>query len=204
MSSVSVSLPLASPLATRVLAVSGYAPELHVQDLHTHLRTSMHLDADAYKIQGTERSLVYLLFKEPRAAKRVYLHWLCTPPPVLRRDYTRAAPPPSQCPRLERTAYANVRPCTGPEAVGLLSHAGMLPAPPPAPATRTPSGRKARGDPSNAAYTSPRRHTHEAQHGTRRVPSYSGLPNKPAGGPESAAGRAAQRTPPAPGRGPLP
>jgi len=128
MTSLTLPLPLVSPLATHVIELSGFSPVLNTRDLHTIFEPWNNADNTVYRIKWLNDTTVYILFTDAGLAKMAYLSLLSTPPPLLRTDYT-GSPPQNMagvpCARLTDTAYATVRPFDGPEAATLLAQAGI-------------------------------------------------------------------------------
>lgn len=176
MSSLSLSLPLVSPLVTRVLELRGFSPQLQTRDLHALLSPATLGDESAYKIKWRDDTCAYVIFQDASLAKRAYLQLLCAPPPLMQQDPSANAP--KTCARLTSTSYAAVRPCTGPEAASLLGSGAA----PHAPGAQSSRVRASWGDPPPIGS---RHFSHERPH--RRVPSNAPLPNKPIGSLDASA-----------------
>ncbi|KAL4398893.1 hypothetical protein ACI68E_004290 [Malassezia pachydermatis] len=132
MASVSLPLPLVSPLATHVLELCGFSPVLTTQDLHAILAPWSEGDYMAYRIKWHNDTTAYIMFQDAGTAKHAYLSLLCTPPAMLRSDYQgneeekQYALDTKPCSRLCDTSYAQIRPYFGPEAAALLANSGMI------------------------------------------------------------------------------
>ncbi|WFD20370.1 hypothetical protein MCAP1_002614 [Malassezia caprae] len=126
--SLTLPLPLVSPLATHVIELSGFSPALHTRDLHAIFAPWNNADNTVYRIKWLNDTTVYILFTDASLAKKAYLSLLSTPPPLLRTDYSGTPPldvAGVPCARLTDTAYATVRPFDGPEAAAMLAQAGI-------------------------------------------------------------------------------
>lgn len=180
MTSLALTLPLVSPLVTRVLELSGFSPALQTRDIHTLLAPSTHGDESIYKIKWRNDTSAYIIFQDPSIAKRAYLQLLCAPSPLMREDASDG--PGSPCARLLDVPYASVRPCTGAEAASLLNNVMSH-----TPGARTVSSgshsRMSWGAPGHgaaASVPSPRHFSGETPGAQRRIPS-NALPSKPIG-----------------------
>lgn len=182
MSSLSLTLPLVSPLVTRVLELRDFSPQLQTRDLHTLLSGPTNGDESAYKIKWRNDTSAYIIFQDPSVAKLAYIQLLCSPPPLMQRNLDDQ--PSSPLARLLDVPYATVRPCTGSEAASLLN------AMPHASGTRNmSSGSHARlswgpGEHNMASSLPPRHFSNEAVGAQRRIRS-NALPNKPSNHQES-------------------
>ena len=86
MSSLSLTLPLVSPLVTRVLELRDFSPQLQTRDLHTLLSGPTNGDESAYKIKWRNDTSAYIIFQDPSVAKLAYIQLLCSPPPLMQRN----------------------------------------------------------------------------------------------------------------------
>lgn len=182
MSSLSLTLPLVSPLVTRVLELRDFSPQLQTRDIHTLLSGPTNGDESAYKIKWRNDTSAYIIFQDPSVAKLAYIQLLCSPPPLMQRNLDEQ--PSSPLARLIDVPYATVRPRTGSEAASLLN------AMPHASGTRNmSSGSHARlswgpGEHNMASSLPPRHFSNEAVGAQRRIRS-NALPNKPSNHQES-------------------
>lgn len=134
MSAVASTLPLASPLATRVLQLHGFSIEIRTRDLHAILRPWENVEG-GYRIRWQDDETAYVVFSDAGVAKRAYLELLAAPPPLLRRDYkeldsvTDAAARGVRVARLVDGAYAEVTPCTGAKANSIIASVSQPGAP---------------------------------------------------------------------------
>lgn len=134
MSAVASTLPLASPLATRVLQLHGFSTEIRTRDLHTILRPWENL-AGGYRIRWQDDNTAYVVFSDAGVAKRAYLELLAAPPPLLRCDYKELDSVPDTAARgmrgarLVDGAYAAVTPCTGTKAGSIIASVAQPGAP---------------------------------------------------------------------------
>lgn len=129
MSTIPSSIPLVSPLATRVLELHGFSPAIRTRDLHMVLEPWSYGDPPAYRIKWQDDATAYILFQDASVAKQVYLSLLCAPPDVLRVDFNGTElydTSRKTCGRMFGVKYAQIRPFHGPEAQALLSNANML------------------------------------------------------------------------------
>ncbi|WFD42582.1 Pre-mRNA-splicing factor cwc26 [Malassezia psittaci] len=179
MTSLALTLPLVSPLVTRVIEVKGFSSELQTQDIRSMLLSCTLGDENAYKIKWRDDTCAYLIFHHPSVAKRAYLHLLCNPNELMRRDLMKV--PTSECPRLLDAPYATVRPISGAEATPLLSntsgtHGGTG-------GSQQRSSRSTGERRSSNSFSS-RTFSGDTSIGQRRIPSIQ-LPNKPNGSLEN-------------------
>lgn len=180
MSSLTLALPLVSPLVTRVLELKDFPPELQTRDIHTLLAPSTGGDESTYKIKWRDDTSAYIIFQDPGMAKRAYLQLLCTPPALLRKYDTGSSHEPIS--RLLDIEHASIRPCTGQEVATLLGNVLSHPS-----GGRVGSGGNFRRISwgANEHNTTPslsfsRHFSGEAPGAHRRIPS-NALPSKPIG-----------------------
>lgn len=122
MSSLSLNLPLVSPLATRVLELKGFSLSFHTRDIHALLRPWEDVGG-GYRIKWLDDETAYLVFSDAGVAKQVYLRVLSTPPVILRRDYAGDFTGDAWAhlgDRMDEGTYATVTPFTGPEAANII------------------------------------------------------------------------------------
>lgn len=102
-------LPLFSPLAplsTRILALSGFPPELKTRDIQAIFQT-WEDDKGGFKIKWVDDTNALVIFNDPSVAKRAYLHTLMSPPASLISQTTGQV--------------AKVRPYDGQDASGIIA-----------------------------------------------------------------------------------
>lgn len=80
--SVSSTLPLLSPLVTRILEISGFPPELKTKDIQL-VFSAWEDDKGGFKIKWVDDITALIIFADPTTAKKAYLHTLMSPPPSL-------------------------------------------------------------------------------------------------------------------------
>ena len=127
MSTAGVAQPLVSPVATRVLQLRNFSPELRTRDLHAVLRPWE--DAEGgYRIRWHDDTTAYVVFNAASVAKRAYIELLRAPPMLLLSD--RSGTPPVErdadvwLDRGDRSIpgkYADVIPCSGADALPIIS-----------------------------------------------------------------------------------
>ncbi|CAO1627220.1 unnamed protein product [Parajaminaea phylloscopi] len=71
-----------APLATRILALSGFPPELKTRDIQA-VFSQWENDRGGFKIKWVNDTNALVIFQDPSTAKRAYLHTLMSPAPVL-------------------------------------------------------------------------------------------------------------------------
>ncbi|KAN0060243.1 hypothetical protein ACQY0O_007572 [Thecaphora frezii] len=79
MSATTTSLPLLSPLVTRILELSGFPPELKTRDIQ-QVFSQWEDDKGGFKIKWVDDTTALIIFSDPTTAKKAYLHTLMSPP----------------------------------------------------------------------------------------------------------------------------
>ncbi|PKI83710.1 hypothetical protein MVES1_002702 [Malassezia vespertilionis] len=188
MSSLVLSLPVVSPLATRVLELSGFSPLLRTHDLYAVVRDAG-AEEGSIRVKWHNDTTAYVVFQDPSVAKLVYIRLVCAPPALLLSTYLGeddAGTAPPNAPQNSSAAshasaqllhtYAAVRPCRGQEADLLIAAVGMS----------VPERRPYAISRTWDTPTAPDRgHPNERGFGHRRLASGAALPNKPMHTPEA-------------------
>ncbi|PWN45676.1 hypothetical protein IE81DRAFT_319972 [Ceraceosorus guamensis] len=79
---MSASLPLLSPLVTRIIELSGFPPQLKTRDIQA-IFAQWEDDRGGFKIKWVDDTTALVIFADAATAKRAYLHTLMSPPPSL-------------------------------------------------------------------------------------------------------------------------
>ncbi|EPQ29093.1 uncharacterized protein PFL1_03382 [Pseudozyma flocculosa PF-1] len=77
--SATTSLPLLSPLVTRILELSGFPPELKTKDIQ-QVFSAWEDDNGGFKIKWVDDTTALIIFNDPIVAKKAYLRTLMSPP----------------------------------------------------------------------------------------------------------------------------
>ncbi|KDN41531.1 hypothetical protein K437DRAFT_295591 [Tilletiaria anomala UBC 951] len=78
----SSSLPILSPLVTRILEVSGFSSDLKTRDISSIFAT-WEDDRGGFKIKWVDDTTVLIIFADPATTKKAYLNTLLNFPPAL-------------------------------------------------------------------------------------------------------------------------
>ncbi|PWY96916.1 hypothetical protein BCV70DRAFT_139360, partial [Testicularia cyperi] len=80
--SVASTLPLLSPLVTKILELSGFPPQLKTRDLQ-QVFAPYEDDKGGYKIKWVDDTTALIIFADASVAKKAYLRTIMSPPPQL-------------------------------------------------------------------------------------------------------------------------
>jgi len=98
-------LPPLSACVTRILALSGFNPQLKTKDIQQAFSEWDNVQG-GFKIKWVDDTSLYIVFQDPAIAKRAYLQALFSPPPTLNSPTA--------------TQPARIKPYDGPDAQNVI------------------------------------------------------------------------------------